>query len=60
MWQKKASELVYFLFGLLGKNSWNWVGAKYGIESAISHKTLIFKAGIDFSSPFRQRQYSLQ
>jgi hypothetical protein len=30
---------------------WNWVGTKYGIESAMSHKILIFKAGINFSSP---------
>ncbi len=29
----------------------NWVGTKYGIESAMPHKMLIFKAGIDFSFP---------
>jgi hypothetical protein len=27
------------------------VGAKYGIESVMPHKTKIFKAGIEFSSP---------
>ena len=26
-------------------------GTEYGIESTMSHKMLIFKAGIDFSSP---------
>jgi hypothetical protein len=33
---------------------WNWVGNTYGIDSAMTHKMLIFKAGIDFglgSSP---------
>ncbi len=28
-------------------NSWNWVGTKYRIKSAISCKILIFIAGID-------------
>ncbi len=32
-------------------DSWNWLGAKYGDEFTMSHKTLIFKAGIGFSSP---------
>jgi hypothetical protein len=29
-------------------DSWNWVGTTYGTESAMFHKMLIFKAGIDF------------
>ncbi len=31
--------------------SWNWIGTKFGIESAMPHKMLIFKAVINFSPP---------
>ncbi len=38
--------------GLWGKiDSWNRVGTGYGTELAMSHKMLLFNAGIDFSSP---------
>ncbi len=29
-------------------DSWNRIGTRYGIKSAMSHQILIFKAGIDF------------
>ncbi len=38
-------------------DSWNEVGTKYDIHSAMSNKMLIFKAGIDFSSSRRALQY---
>jgi hypothetical protein len=46
--------LVQSKAGILGRvmggkiDSWNWEGTKYGIESAMSHKLLICKAGINF------------
>ncbi len=43
-----------FLEGYWGGGGGNrfleWVGTKFGTESAMSHKMLIFKAGIDLSS----------
>jgi hypothetical protein len=41
-------------------DSWNWVGIKYGFESAMSHKMCIFKAGIDFSFLSRQLPFCLR
>jgi hypothetical protein len=38
---------------------WNCVGAKDGIESVMSHKMLIIKARIDFSSTRRALQHLL-
>ncbi len=42
-------------------DSWNRVEIKYGIQSAMSHKMLSFKAGIDFllgsSLPPSQNQF---
>jgi hypothetical protein len=40
-----------------GIDSWNWVRTKYGIESAMSCKMFIFKAGI---IPCRQLPYCLR
>jgi hypothetical protein len=56
--RKRSSERSLYLLiraGIFGRDtgeivSWNWVGTKYGTESAMSHKMLIFKAEIDFSS----------
>jgi hypothetical protein len=43
----------YFWRVMEGKiDSWNWLGTKYGIASAMSHKIIIVKkVGIKFSSP---------
>ncbi len=40
-------------------DSWSWVGTKFGIESAISLKIIIFKDGTDFSFTRRPLQYLL-
>ncbi len=50
----------HFLTDYGGKiDSWNWAGSMYGVEPTMSHKMQIFKAGIDFASPWRQLPYCL-
>jgi hypothetical protein len=42
----------YFWTGYVRENRFlELIETKHGIEKAMSHKMLIFKAGIDFSSP---------
>ncbi len=46
-WRSERSEPVFFRTSYGEKiDSWNWVGTKYGIETAMSHKFLISKARI--------------
>jgi hypothetical protein len=47
---KQHSQFLVFSFGGLECVGWNWVETKCGIELVMSHKMLICKAGIDFSS----------
>jgi|LakMenEpi03Aug12_release.lakeMendotaPanAssembly.Ray.scaffolds.fasta_scaffold380251_1 hypothetical protein len=46
---RETAESVFF-GRVVGRNidSWNWVGTKYEIESAMPHKMLISNGGIDY------------
>ncbi len=49
---RRRHQSRYFKTGYGGETDlWNFVRTKYGIESAIFYKMLIFTTGIDFSSP---------